>query len=167
MFLDLEAQHGLNVGDPIHKWLLRHLYLDLLNDDALLWARSWNHHKIQRRGARERAPLDMFLFGMIENGARGLDIPQEENIENLDEYGIDWENLDNEGLVQRVHNIPRIMNEVACPEPFCPFTEDVVHLLDDGIARRVAEVRPIDMPSRRQLWMAALEALGEEEVMIE
>ncbi len=37
-FWDLEIQHGLNVSFRSHKWLLRHLFLKGLNEDAQDWA---------------------------------------------------------------------------------------------------------------------------------
>ncbi|KAF6758397.1 hypothetical protein DFP72DRAFT_807962 [Ephemerocybe angulata] len=88
-FHDLEAFYGLDVDNPIHLWLLHHLFLPALNEEAQRWAASWNHHRV--RTERNRTPREMFLFGMQEQGTRGVGW-MEDGVEpgRYKEYGIDW-----------------------------------------------------------------------------
>ena len=60
-------------------------------------------HALSRPNDRRRTPYDMFLFGMVTNAPRGLSqllTPMEENVEDLDMYGIDWEDLENPELIE-------------------------------------------------------------------
>ncbi|KAG6906726.1 hypothetical protein DXG01_012416 [Tephrocybe rancida] len=95
----LELHDGLDVNSDAHIWLLHYLFLADINDDALDWANAWNEHVVSIHGERQRSPKDMFVFGMIENGVRGWN-PSDDNSPPFDvsEYGIDWNDYDNEGL---------------------------------------------------------------------
>lgn len=168
MFLDLEASHGLNVRLRSHCWLLCHLYLDLLNRDALAWIAAWNCHKMDIRGQRPRCPEQMFYFGMIQNGPRGISTlrvepPLEEDIPNLEEYGVDWEALEDEELME--HHLetndfvpvgaPPEMAEVFV-EPFdCPLNPAQVRQLNEHMVGEV-DVNSNDMLVRRRMWVVAL-----------
>ena len=68
--MDLEAHHGLDPSQPAHIWLLHHLFLNSVDQDAQEWANAWNSHKLQMKGQRERSPCDMFSFGMLQEGPR-------------------------------------------------------------------------------------------------
>lgn len=70
-FFDLETNHGLDPEKPALIWLLHALFLDQINKDIVLWVAAWNRHAMTIRGERRRSPLDMFFFGMIQNGPRG------------------------------------------------------------------------------------------------
>lgn len=97
-FQDLELHDGLMPDIEAHVWLLHHLFLPSINEDALEWAESWNQHTMTIRGERQRSPLDMFYFGMIEHGVRGFSECQEPVDEQIDDptsYGIDWNDLNN------------------------------------------------------------------------
>ncbi|KAI3604200.1 hypothetical protein WG66_010191, partial [Moniliophthora roreri] len=66
---------------------------------ALKWVEAWNNHNIHQRGQCERSPHDMFFFSQIQNGYRDMVIyePSMEDsaaIEDLNGYGVDWEELD-------------------------------------------------------------------------
>lgn len=50
MFQHLEAQEGLNTACRPHKWLLCHLFLSSLNDEAKRWQGYWNNHMMSIRG---------------------------------------------------------------------------------------------------------------------
>lgn len=93
-FLDLEANHGLNPTRPGHIWLLHHLFLASVNRDAQDWAEAWNSHQLTVRRQRERSPRDLFVFGMLREGPRGISSvlaqEEEEVIEDLNDYGVDW-----------------------------------------------------------------------------
>ncbi|KAK6981516.1 hypothetical protein R3P38DRAFT_3113511 [Favolaschia claudopus] len=71
-FLDLETNHGLNPTRPGHIWLLHHLFLASINRDAQDWAEAWNSHQLTVRRQRERSPRDLFMFGMLREGPRGI-----------------------------------------------------------------------------------------------
>ncbi|KAJ7789349.1 hypothetical protein B0H14DRAFT_3094951 [Mycena olivaceomarginata] len=104
-FLDLEANHGLNPTRPGHIWLLHHLFLSSVNRDAL-------------------DPRDLSLFGMLREGPRGISSflapGEEEEIENIDEYGIDWEVNEEPELV--AHLLEHNPHERFEPDndPFAP-----------------------------------------------
>jgi hypothetical protein len=74
-FMDLEATDELNVSNPAHIWLLHHLFLPAINEDALEWEENWNNHKMNIRGAHDQTPNEMFLFSMLTDGFHGMTIP--------------------------------------------------------------------------------------------
>jgi hypothetical protein len=45
----------------------------LMHEDAQDWAKAWNTHKLHIAQERTHSPHAMFFFGMIQNGARGLE----------------------------------------------------------------------------------------------
>ena len=49
-FADLETNCGLTPNIPAHIWLLHHLFLDAINQDAAEWVQMWNNHVIQIKG---------------------------------------------------------------------------------------------------------------------
>jgi hypothetical protein len=93
-FMDLEAHHGLDPTRTAHIWLLHHLFLRSVDQDAQEWAQAWNSHKLQIKGQRERSPRDMFFFGMLQEGPRGMTAiapADDDEIEDYSSYGVDWE----------------------------------------------------------------------------
>lgn len=68
----LEVYHGLNVDNPLHLWLLHFLFLSRINHDAEVWSDSWNHHVLSSRTHTHQTPLDMYRYGIMENGVRGV-----------------------------------------------------------------------------------------------
>ena len=128
-FQDLELYDRLNTDSDAHIWLLHHCFLSAINQDALEWAETWNAHRLSIRGERQRSPRDMFLFGMIQNGPRGLaGIPEPELEEVIEAgvagYGIDWEALDDEQV--RIHHDIANPNERFADNPF--ITHEPEHL---------------------------------------
>ena len=101
-FQDLQAYDNLNPYIPLHIWLLHHLFLDSINQDIADWIGAWNNHVMTITGQYSRSPCDMFFFGLIEDGPRGLgmaadgDNSEDEDIADNDiaGYGIDWEDLE-------------------------------------------------------------------------
>ncbi|KAJ7184071.1 hypothetical protein C8R46DRAFT_1158520 [Mycena filopes] len=171
-FLSLEFSCGLRPDLDAHIWLLHHLFLPAINQDAQEWARTWNEHKI--------LPRDMFFFGMIENRLRGLDdIPQavelDEEIDDLDLYGVDWHDLNNIEIMAHhaefngdqesnpddlenpfSNDGPHRLSHVEVVAPLCPFTIDQVETLNAYLAQSLhSESR--NMNSRRAVWTSALE----------
>jgi hypothetical protein len=95
LFRHLEIDHGLDVNNHNHLWLLHYLFLPDINADACFFAESWNKHKIQSRGQASRSPEDMWYFDQIALGVRGDDVSSEE----LELYGVDWEGLRDDQLM--------------------------------------------------------------------
>lgn len=90
-FLELEHHHELDPTRPAHIWLLHFLFLDAINEDAQEWRHAWNSHKLQIKGERERSPRDIFLFGMVQNGPRGIrEVAQtvDEQVQDVHEYAL-------------------------------------------------------------------------------
>ncbi|KAG8942949.1 hypothetical protein FRC04_003291 [Tulasnella sp. 424] len=88
-FENLEVQHGLNINNRNHLWLLHYLYLPDINADCAFFAESWNHHRIQTPGQPARSPHDMWFFDQFTNGVRGDQL----TLAELEEFGVDWEGL--------------------------------------------------------------------------
>lgn len=171
-FLELETHHGLYPRMAEHIWLLHHLFLAAIDEDAQEWAQVWNHHTMQIKGQRGRSPIDMFTFSLLQDGPRGITgllEPTNEAVENPDEYGIDWDAAADERLMahQQVHNpqdmpdanpfsnAPATKAHVECQPPNCPFTDDEVLWLDDSLRARV-DVASRSMQTRRLVWMEAV-----------
>ncbi|KAJ7687447.1 hypothetical protein B0H17DRAFT_1136339 [Mycena rosella] len=80
--------------------------------DARGWAQTWNAHKICIDHERTRSPEDHFFFGIIQNGLRGYENPEEEEeaIENLEAYSMigrsycsdKWSRLERSAVSQSV-----------------------------------------------------------------
>jgi len=173
-FTDLEANGGLDVNNPAHIWLLHHLFLNDVNQDALLWAETWNNHKLQMRGEAQQSPQEMFFFSMLEDGPRGLNGPHQnrgrdglEDGEDTSLYGVDWEDMDNEEIMEHHyrHNpvqldnpfstAPSALSEVECTPPDCPLSAESVHQLDHYLTR-IVDVASRSMLIRRTTWAEAL-----------
>lgn len=221
-FLLLETSNDLDVHRVDHLWLLHHLFLACVNEDAQEWARMWNNHKMQLSGESNKSPREMMFFGTIEQGIRGAaphhwqgGVPQEdvvgnegdpilsilnrgveigatvegdfhgqhvvvvdEDVENLAEYGVDWEDLDN--LTQMQHHLannvdelqwtdsnplappgmPTRLSNVPCESPSigCPLTEEEVATLERELQDRDIfrhELRSMEL--RRLVWNEALD----------
>jgi hypothetical protein len=94
---------GLRPDLDAHIWLVHHLFLCTINQDAQDWACTWNEHNIRFDAERTRSLRDMFFFGMIENGVRGfnsaLEVLDDDEIDDLDAYGVDWDDLNNPDLI--------------------------------------------------------------------
>ncbi|KAK7041377.1 hypothetical protein R3P38DRAFT_2512211 [Favolaschia claudopus] len=170
-FHDLEINHGLNPRSPGDIWLLHHLFLDSINQDAQEWAEAWNSHKVQIKRERKRSPRDMFVFSMVQDGPRGLgDVvePVDEPVDDIASYGVDWEVANDPRLMRHLleenpqdwedenpfHAAPPQLSDVPCEPPNCPFTMEQVALLDRLLAERV-DVTSRNMVMRRMVWCEA------------
>ncbi|KAJ7194082.1 hypothetical protein GGX14DRAFT_378363 [Mycena pura] len=173
-FYDLEESHGLCVDRPAHLWLLHHLFLGPLNADMQEWADAWNSHKITIKGEKKASPREMFTFGLLEQGPRGIGPliqAEEEAVEDLAQFGVDWEAQGNTDiLAHHADNNPQEwqddrgfgdfptpanMSEVVVEAPNCPFSADECTALDNELAQLV-DVTSRDMAVRRLVWKAAL-----------
>jgi hypothetical protein len=107
IFTELELRYGLDINNIHHIWLLHHLFLSLINQRLAFFAESWNQHRICIRDGPNRSPADMFGFDMLVHGVRGDQLPDEDlTEEELEVYGVDWEGLHDEQLLncQRANN---------------------------------------------------------------
>ncbi|KAJ3018436.1 hypothetical protein NUW54_g338 [Trametes sanguinea] len=165
-FLELEREHGVDTTLSAHIWLLHHLFLDAINQDASGWADAWNAHPLSLPGGGARSPRDMFIFGMLEHGAHGIEafMQQEPPVEDLEHYGVDWDAMDDPVLMAhfdqhnpttasttapfRIDAAPPHLSDVPCQEPGCPLTPEQVHSLDARLARLV-DLSSQDMGVRR------------------
>ncbi|KAJ7697130.1 hypothetical protein B0H14DRAFT_795737 [Mycena olivaceomarginata] len=106
-----------------HIWLLHYLFLDAVNVDLEEWVEAWNSHKISL-AAGQRSPRDMFTFGLLEQGPRGLDTvlyqQEEAAFEHIEEFGVDWDAQTDVGVLQHFadNNAP----QTAEGNPFSVFT---------------------------------------------
>jgi hypothetical protein len=150
-FLDLELHEGLDVELDTHVWLLHHLFLPEIDADAQEWAGAWNSHKLGMRDRRSCTPNEMYFFGMIQEGPRGIglvdDVPPSR--EDLAVYGVDWEILNDQQI--RTHHdeangtnpavddvifdnpfqrAPEHFPHVEVEEPWCPLSAAEVDYLD-------------------------------------
>ncbi|KAJ7853072.1 hypothetical protein B0H14DRAFT_3085671 [Mycena olivaceomarginata] len=163
-FLSLEYSCGLRPDLEAHIWLLHHLFLAPINQDA--------------DTERTRSPCDLFSFGMIENGLRGFDsapeLADDDDIDDVDAYGIDWEDLHNADIMAHhtehnadqehnpddldnlfSNNEPHRLSHVEVSQPLCPFTLDEVADLDAHLALN-PHSQSCNMTSRQSVWIDAL-----------
>ncbi|KII87837.1 hypothetical protein PLICRDRAFT_112417 [Plicaturopsis crispa FD-325 SS-3] len=109
-FIQLELHHGLDINNVQHIWLLHRLFLPIINQQLTFFAESWNQHRIQIRHGPNRSPADMFGFDMLVHGVRGNQLPSNDDLsqDELEVFGIDWEGLREERLLQsQQSNNPR------------------------------------------------------------
>ncbi|KAJ7251928.1 hypothetical protein C8J57DRAFT_1451539 [Mycena rebaudengoi] len=153
--VDLEVSHGLNPSLPSHIWLLYHLFLPQINEDAQEWAQVWNSHNLQIRGERQRSPRDIFLFSMLQDGPRGVehaaDVVVDEPLDDPTTHGIDWDVANDPTLMQHLFTEnpqewedrnpfaqgPDQFSHVLCDAPDAPFSPEQIAYLDQQLALAV------------------------------
>ncbi|KAJ8088216.1 hypothetical protein PM082_013767 [Marasmius tenuissimus] len=172
-FQDLEVNESLDVNNNNHIWLLQHLFLHAINNDARVWAESWNRHPITLRQQRSQSLAEMFVFRMMENGMRGMEEIANVNDDHLvdlsaqedrDAYGIDWQEMEDNTMVDH-HNqanppdsedatnpfdthIPDHFSHVEVESPDCPLSTEQLQSLND-ILYSLPHFQNPDMDSRR------------------
>ncbi|KAJ6472316.1 hypothetical protein C8R47DRAFT_987905 [Mycena vitilis] len=174
-FQDLEAAYGLSADNTAHLWLLHHLFLGPLNQDALEWVEAWNSHKITIAAQRKRSPRDMYTFGLLEQGPRGIghliQQQQEDAVTDLANFGVDWEAQNIPTVAAHHHEnnpsaatennpfgnpaAPDTFSEVVVEPPNCPFTPAQCAQLDHQLSL-VVDIRSRDMAVRKLVWQEAL-----------
>ncbi|KAF7972608.1 hypothetical protein HWV62_17426 [Athelia sp. TMB] len=177
-FYDLETHHSLNPQVPQHIWLLHHLFLDAVDQDAQDWARAWNSHKLQIKGERTRSPRDIFIFSLIQDGPRGLQHqsapPTDQTPIDPESYGVDWDVANDERYMAHLFEqnpqewahdnpfstAPVHQAHVPCEAPNCPFDAEEVRWLDETLAETVS-VSARAMHLRRLVWIKALQLCDE------
>ncbi|KAH7917752.1 hypothetical protein BV22DRAFT_1076641 [Leucogyrophana mollusca] len=170
-FQGLEAHDGLDANMDSHIWLLHHLFLSDINEDASQWASTWNYHILQRRGEPHRSPQEMFLQGMVEHGQRAVVVAVDEDIGDIAEYGVDWNDIDNHNVRNHhdtfnpqddhlsnpfVSNQPDRLSHVDIPNARCPLSPEQVEVFDTHLQTLPYRGQP-DMESRRLLWIEGLD----------
>jgi hypothetical protein len=115
----------------------------------------------------------MYFFGMIQNGPRGLHISDEE-VDDIQAYGIDWEDYDDDGILNH-HNHANIpdnqgdnpfsitthrpsadtLTRVDVIPPGCPLTADQIGFLDSQLAL-LPYFDDQNMDMRRLVWISGL-----------
>lgn len=139
-------------------------------------------------GERSRSPRDMFFFGMIQNGARGLEgimgppaitEGEDEEIDDLAQYGVDWEDMEDPQLLAHHDEFnneddeeadpffnrgPGQLSHVEIEEPLCPFSPEQVQMLDHQLAL-FPQFHSRNMLSRRAVWVHALALCREIEIL--
>ena len=174
LFSDLSHQHGLNVNIPQHKWLLRFLFLPILNEDAQEFANTWNQHVMELDGQRDMSPHDLFLTGTIQNGLRGILYPQDdasgEDGNEIGRYEGEEVGLERgngaEGVFNHagIHNAehlpvaaPPTFSEVVLASSNCPLSAEQLQHLTGELGHREHLKNTVSMAVCRQLWIEALE----------
>lgn len=123
----------------------------------------------------------MFFLSMIEDGPRGLNGPRQNRGEDVNEiddgedvylYGVDWEAMDDDELMDHHHqhnpihldnpfsSTPTTFSEVICAPPDCPLSAESVAQLNVYLAQFL-DLSSHDMVVRRSLWREALQACNQ------
>lgn len=112
----------------------------------------------------------MFFFGMIQNGPRGIHPTDDEDIDNVDFYGIDWEDYDNDEILEHhrqsnlednpnenpfISHRPERMTHVDVNEPGCPLNEEQIVYLNYQL-NSLPYINTRNMDSYRLIWISAL-----------
>lgn len=186
LFIDLEANCGLDVNNLTHIWLLHWLFLDAINQDATTWAEAWNNHKMQIRREHQKSPTEMFFLSIYEDGPRGIfdrdpfhigplnmrEGEEEDVGEDVAAYGVDWEEIDNEQIMENHYqcnppqhaplqpnnpfaNAPPTLSEVICTPPNCPLSDEQTNQLRLRLSLSV-DLTSHNMLVRRTVWIEAL-----------
>ncbi|KAE8213844.1 hypothetical protein CF319_g9136 [Tilletia indica] len=90
VFEHLEAQHLLDVSNPIHLWALHFIFIPQLNHALAFFADLWNFHPIRTQGLGNRSPMQLRAEGIIDARKKGFDV--------LGQRGIDDSQLHLDGL---------------------------------------------------------------------
>ena len=164
---ELEARHGLRVDSDGHVWLLHHLLLDMLNEQIVEWAAHWNAHTMRLWWETNKSPRQMFLQGARERNAPGMREnveEQEERIENLDEFGINYDDLADDELINNLAarngnpfeaHVPGRFNEVQFDAPEAPLMAEQLRTLDETL-RDAFDMTTKNMEVWKLIWDRAL-----------
>ncbi|QRV95011.1 integrase core domain protein [Ceratobasidium sp. AG-Ba] len=163
-FHNLEIYHNLQPDLETHLWLLHYLFLEAINADALKWMEAWNSHTMTLPDQPSRSPRDMWFFGMIEAGSRGLNTIQEEcdetALEDIQAYGIDWDGIDQANMVEHAPN-PEEEEEVVVDEPTNIHQDSLEQFMCERLNQLQLDWESCDMIVRRTWWEAGIQLLNE------
>lgn len=174
-FMCLEHNYELKNDNAAHIWLLHYLFLEAINADAEDWAHAWNNHIMQIAGERNRSPVDMFTFGILEDGPRGFvtdDMPLSQ--EEAATFGVDYQAHGDARLMAHLvennadeweddSDNPFVLTDVApehrpnvvCEPPNCPLTPAQLDVFDERL-RASVDLTSRDMEVRKLVWRQAL-----------
>ena len=109
---------------------------------------AWNHHTITIHGEHQCCPWDMFFFSMIQNDPRGIHPADDKDLKNVNSYGINWDDYDNDQILDHhqlaniddnpdqnpfVSHCPEQMTQVDVDEPGCPLTKEQILYLNSQL----------------------------------
>jgi hypothetical protein len=166
-FSDLENTANLDVDNSAHIWLLHHLFLPLVNQDAFQWATDWNNHKLQLHGERNQSPAEIYFFSMLTDGPRGITFPsgsarfvegtRSQYVPDDSDHPPGSSNLDSNHAGASVSDAIPDLHAVHVDPPLCPLTLQQVEDLDFQLASDVVDLDSRRMVVRRQMWIDALQ----------
>lgn len=115
----------------------------------------------------------MYLFGMIQNGPRGIHV-SDEDVEDIQAYGIDWDDYDDDHILNHhdqangsdnqgdnpfsahTHRpAAEQMSRVDVVEPGCPLTAEQLLYLNSQLDS-LPYINDGSMEMRRLVWVSAL-----------
>ncbi|KAJ6577278.1 hypothetical protein B0H19DRAFT_930974 [Mycena capillaripes] len=177
LFTLLKMQHGLNINNVHHIWLLHYLFLHQINEQLRFFMESWNQHRIEmRRGPGPNWSLaDLFGFNMFVHGVHGSALPATDatpmSVEEMEVFGVNWEALHDDNILEsrqenndvdegstswlRRHGPPEHFNEIAVNPPTGPFSEAEMEVLDGPLLPLAGAVTDEDGAI---LWLEGLAA---------
>ena len=79
LFYHLECNGVLDPDNDVHLFCLHYVFLPRLQAQLQKWRRAWNRHSI--RTANGQSPQQLWSIGLYQLFARGLQVPQEADIE--------------------------------------------------------------------------------------
>ncbi|KAI5116773.1 hypothetical protein M0805_009887 [Coniferiporia weirii] len=149
-----------------------------VHQDAIEWANAWNLHPLHIKGQRQQCPWDMFVFGMVQEGPRGLNSvvniePASGDEEAISHFGVDWEVLNDDAMMTHMLNnsnedegrfdnpfstssTPARLSKVVCDAPNFLFSLDQVEHLIETLSSMV-DLADRSMLTRRLVWQRALQ----------
>jgi hypothetical protein len=108
------------------------------------------------------------VHGQFEHGIRSVFLDEE--VENPDEFGVDWDDLDDHHIRNHhdtnnpddarhanpfVSPHPEQLSGVEVPEARCPFSLEQIQHLDNALVQ-LPYISSLNMHSRSLLWIEAL-----------
>lgn len=150
-FYELEAECGLDPDIPGHVWLLHHLFLDAINEDARQWAEMWNEHKLQIKGGRRRSPREIFFTSLLQDGPRGLQLDNANQAIFEQGTSSDRSTTENPFLAG-----PPSFSQVNVEAPGCPLNDNESQEFADWLQDRM-DVSIRCMAYRKSVWIDALD----------
>ncbi|KAE9383831.1 hypothetical protein BT96DRAFT_960972 [Gymnopus androsaceus JB14] len=149
LFTNFEVEHGMDVNNPNHIWLLQHLFLPTINLQLEFWANSWNLHPISIQSGPNQRPEDIFGFDMLVHGLRGDSLDEHLTDEELELFGIDWDAYQEDAVLRQLHSNyanestsswlqrqgpPSELSEVIVTTPYAVLSLDQTEFLDTAVA---------------------------------
>ncbi|KZT53593.1 hypothetical protein CALCODRAFT_439862 [Calocera cornea HHB12733] len=147
LFYQMEDQDGLDPLNATHIWILHFLFLDELNDDAVSFQNQWNHHTMSLTRSRQvdQKPIDLFIWGCWEHGARGIDIGSRLGPTGEQPQPSTFD-------ASPPDNPPSRMPHVDCSPPSCPYATHQIRFLIDRLR---GQYEYPDAHHRRARWRLA------------